>query len=222
MQKGRFGSGAWLIDPIPASVRRCRIANVQSHRVKWTPERWTNAFVGHEGALAELKTHSEQAGGIARSSIHAHAQADPVDLFLMAMAWGFGKNGFGPHRTQKIMQSDCADEKIAAIVAATRHDGAAAGWTALLTTHKIKHLNMAFGTKLLYFAGYNTEHRPRPLILDKRVRASLHELAPGTVPAKGLVRQADYLRYLDLAEEWASDPTWRQQPDVVEYALFAQ
>lgn len=86
-------------------------------------------------------------------------------------------------------------------------------WT-LLNTHKITGLNMSFGTKLLYFAGYTTDHRPRPLILDERVRASLGKVAPETVPAKGWVRQADYVRYLDLAEEWAMDPLWRQTPEV--------
>jgi hypothetical protein len=42
------------------------------------------------------------------------------------------------------------------------------------------------------------------------------------VPAKGPVYQADYIRYLELAEEWASDPTWQQAPDVAEFALFDQ
>jgi hypothetical protein len=49
----------------------------------------------------------------------------------------------------------------------------------------------------------------------------LQKIAPGTVPAKGRVRKADYLRYLDLADEWACDPTWQQTPEVVEYGLFA-
>ncbi len=42
------------------------------------------------------------------------------------------------------------------------------------------------------------------------------------MPAKGTVWKPDYLRYLKLAEEWAAEPTWAQQPDVVEYALFDQ
>jgi hypothetical protein len=34
------------------------------------------------------QAHSNEAGGIARHYIHAHADGDPVELFLMATAWG--------------------------------------------------------------------------------------------------------------------------------------
>jgi predicted house-cleaning noncanonical NTP pyrophosphatase (MazG superfamily) len=219
-QRGAFHSGAWLVDPVPAAVREYTVADVEAQRVKWVPSRWAEAFAGHEAAYKALVDHSEKAGGIARSFIHEHAAGDPVDLFLMAMAWGYRPKDYGTARTERILEEDGAVKKIAAIVDATRNDGAAAGWSALLGTHKIKGLNMAFGTKLLYFAGYTTEHRPRPLVLDQRVRKALQTVAPGTVPAKGTVSTADYLRYLNLAEEWAAEPTWRQAPDVVEYALF--
>ncbi len=208
-QCGAFHSGAWLLSPVPAKIREYTAADMEAQRVKWIPGRWKNAFAGHEAAYKALIEHSKEAGGIARSFVHAQASGDPVDLFLMAMAWGYRPKDYGTARTEQILQQDRAEEKIAAIVHATRHDG-------------IKGLNMAFGTKLLYFAGYFAEHRPRPLVLDQRVRNSLQTLAPGTVPRKGKVWTADYLRYLNLAEDWAAEPTWAQEPDVVEYALFNQ
>ena len=194
-------------DSLPEPIRRYNRAAVEAQRVEWVPDRWLNAFSGHEEAHAALRAHSD--GGA-------------VDLFLMAMAWGYRPKDYGPSRTKAILDEEFAEEKIEAIVEATRREGAAAGWSALLSTHKIRGLNMSFGTKLLYFAGYTTEHRPRPLILDERVRATLQKVAPATVPATGLVLKADYLRYLDLAEQWASEPTWLQEPDVVEFALFDQ
>ncbi|ODQ94441.1 nucleoside triphosphate pyrophosphohydrolase [Mycolicibacterium holsaticum] len=220
-QRGRFDHGTWLVSAVPAQVRRYCSTDVDAQRVHWIPERWTDAFAGHEAAHADLSAHSQEAGGIARSFIHARSNGDPVALFLMAMVWGYRPKDYGPHRTKAVLAQEGAADNIATIVDATRTEGAAAGWRALLRTHKIKGLNMSFGTKLLYFAGYTTSHRPRPLILDERVRSAIQNVSPGIVPARGWVREADYIRYLDLAEEWAVDPLWQQNPDTVEYALFA-
>ncbi|MGV0717848.1 hypothetical protein ABQE93_20820 [Mycolicibacterium sp. XJ662] len=220
-QRGGFEKGICLVSKVPESVRRYRAHDVDAQRVKWKPSRWLATFARHQGAFNDLSAHSEATGGIARGFIHGRAHGDPVELFLMAMAWGFGPNGYGPTRTNAVLAQDGAADKIAAIVEATRSDGAAAGWRTLLRTHKIRGLNMSFGTKLLYFAGFTTAHRPRPLVLDERVRAALHIVAPGTVPSKGTVRETDYMRYLTLAESWVTDPLWEQTPDTVEYALFA-
>jgi Putative 8-oxoguanine DNA glycosylase OGG-like protein len=129
-------------------------------RIRWVPERWTAAFDGHQIAHGNLGAHSEAEGGIARKFIHDQADGDPIDLFLMAMAWGYKPKDYGPHRVQAMLGTDGAEEKIRSIVAITRTEGAGAGWHALLNTHKIHKLNMSFGTKLIYFAGYTTDHRP--------------------------------------------------------------
>ncbi|MFM8855815.1 MAG: hypothetical protein ACKOI2_01145 [Actinomycetota bacterium] len=207
---------------VPSSVRKYTAADVAAQRIEWIPSRWESAFAGHSTAFTALKAHAERAGGIARSFIHGQAGGDAVDLFLMTMAWGYRPKDYGPTRTESVLLQDGAVDKITAIVSATRSDGAAAGWRALLDTHKIKGLGMAFGTKLIYFAGYTTHHRPRPLVLDGRVRSALQTAAPGTVPPRGRVWSEDYLRYLNLAEEWARDPTWLQEPEVVEYSLFTR
>ncbi|PVB15930.1 hypothetical protein D2E76_25435 [Mycobacteroides abscessus] len=179
-------------------------------------------FAGHEALYDDLVEHVRTTGGIYRSFIHGRSTGDPVGLFLLAMAWGYEDVGYGPYRTQQILTLPRSDQSIRRIVEATQSSGAEAGWGALFGECRLKGLNLSFGTKLLYFAGYKTDHRPRPLILDDRVRWSLYDFKRGTVPApgRGTVTKDDYLRYCELAEVWASDPFWEQEPDVVEYGLY--
>jgi hypothetical protein len=176
-------------------------------------------------AFEEVSAHADAENGIRRRFVHDYGarHEDPVALFLLAMAWGFAEVGYGAYRTKAILAQDDAEYKINHIVTETRINGAGAGWTALLGAHWIKGMNMSFGTKLLYFAGYHAGLSPRPLILDDRVRWSLYDLARGAVPPPGStskVTKAHYLQYLDLAEAWAADATWNQEPEVVEFGLF--
>lgn len=60
----------------------------------------------------------------------------------------------------------------------------------------------------------------RPLILDANVLCALHDAGTGIL-ASGEVRRADYLHYLELAEQWTADPSWSTgSPEIVEYGLF--
>jgi len=138
------------------------------------------------------------------------------------MAWGYGDVGYGAHRTAEMLSRPDSLHNIRKIVESTQEQGPAAGWNALLSANSIPGLGMSFGTKVLYFAGYSGQHSPRALVLDDRVRWSLYDLARGTVPPPGRrVQERHYLAYLELAQNWAADPKWEQEADVVEYGLFA-
>lgn len=204
--------------PIPNALRLFSSTDVASRRVKFNPEAWRTAFTDHEDTLTQLAHHAHAEGGITRAYLHDRVGIDPVELFLISMVWGYGKVGYGPRRITDILNQVSAADKLRAIVETTRNDDAAAGWNALLNTHRIGGLDMSFGTKLLYFAGYTTSHRPRPLILDNVVRIALQDAAP----ASGRVHRDDYLRYMQLAEDWAADHEWNVEPDIIEYALFNQ
>jgi hypothetical protein len=112
------------------------------------------------------------------------------------------------------------DRNITAIVDAAQ-SGAAEGWRALFSTNHVAGLGVSFGTKLLYFASYTTDcPGPRPLILDRYVRASLALLGTGAPPPGHIVWRDDYIAYIDLAEAWAGNACLQEPPDVVEMALF--
>ncbi|GAB34392.1 hypothetical protein [Gordonia otitidis] len=202
---------------LPEAVMAYTSADVEGQTVPWKPDAWRRSFVGCERAFDELSKHVETYGGIKRGYIRERAGGDPTELFLLSMAWGYGTVGYGPTRVSRVLSQPDAADKLAAIVNATRDGGAEQGWKALLRTDRIKGFGMAFGTKLLYFAGYATNDRPRPLILDAFVRRGLHELVDPEMPSKGLVRLEDYLRYLHIAEEAAIE---LGSPEVLEYALF--
>lgn len=114
--------------------------------------------------------------------------------------------------------------RIAAIIHTTRDDGAGDGWSALyLPQITVAGLKASFGTKLLYFAGYDRSPGNPPLILDVNVMTALTDPRSQTGSTFRGCRpwhREWYERYLCLAATWAAEASWNEKPEVVEYALF--
>jgi hypothetical protein len=206
---------------LPALLLDFGRADVAAQRVPWSSKPWAGVLGENLPLAAALTQEVEQYGGIRRSFVHALAEADPVELFLAAMAWGFGPTPYGPARVRKMMTTPSFATNVGQIVVDAQTAGAAAGWTSLLSTNKIPGLGMAYGTKLLYFAAYTSAcPGPRPLVLDQFVRAALVSIG-AHIPGEGVLWRNDYFTYLTLAEGWAADPAWNESPEAVECALFS-
>ena len=169
-------------------------------------------------AALRVEIQRDDRKGIRRSFVFEYKDGNQFELFMAAMAWGFGSSvRYKGHR--KLLAGP-PRQQIDSITDAVKHEGAAAGWTALYGDARVAGLGWGFGTKLLYFAGYHANTPgPRPLILDSFVRIALRDAGTGLCPTDE-VQLSDYLEYLELAQQWANHPSWRVTPEVVEFALL--
>ncbi len=89
-------------------------------------------------------------------------------VFVSAMAWGYGDNGYGPFRTNRVVESMGSPEKCGEFVLSLKGaavDGWKSGYTTLME-NRFTHFGPAFATKLLYFVSSETDRAP---ILDSIV-----------------------------------------------------
>lgn len=200
---------------------------MEDQPVRWEPDRWTAHWQELSlpcfSVLRELESEFREHRTIRRKFLFETYQDRPAtELFTAVMAWGLGLSNYGPSRASRILTQPRAARVIEDVVSAARQDGAAAGYrTYYAEGNTLQGLDVAFITKLIHFAGYESAHRPRPLIYDKRVATTITRLptAPLLPDIEDGVTTIAYERYCQWAEDTAAEH--RSDPAVVEWALYA-
>lgn len=216
-------------------VRRALTAEIgafsqptDEHAVWWNGQAWSQAEVWSTDArrrvqrlYASLDDRSRDDGWrlISRAQVF-HRADDPLDLFMAAMAWGFGNRGYGWRRTSDIING-AGEETVARAVERLRHaeaEGGAAGvWRAWARggEAKLRGLDTAFASKVAYFASFDRDRGRGPLIADLNTAWALWALAANW---DSRTSAALYAAYVKWADRWAVDLNSRS--DDVERALF--
>lgn len=172
--------------------------------------------------LINAEVAGDGAGTIRRSWVRSLANADPVVFLAASTIWGYGnyvRRGRPALRAMLLTPGVATITKD--IIGAARRD-AAAGFSALFDGSgrtRVARLNIAFGTKVVHFAGYDYA-MPRPLVLDARVYCAAQELAP-TAPVRDPAKRTTGEQYRAYCE-WAGEVAERVGvgPELVEYSLF--
>ncbi len=203
-----------------------RDRDVSAHAVSWFPDRWRRPqgepLHDHKALIDRLADETEPAVSgsahrISRATVFNCRGGGPVDVFVASMIFGFGNRGYGPSRTNKMLATTSAVDKIVEADRILRTKGAKEAHRYLINRDgRLAWCRTPFITKFLYFDGFdNDTPGNNPLILDQFV---VDRLA-GFGHSFRLHFTDDYDAYLALAAKLAAT---NQLPrtDLVELALF--
>lgn len=210
--------------PMPARLQRLFDSWVRAGRPRqkgfsWNRESWRRHLPEHTelfGLLPDL---------IDRDAVRPQVQQaldrhDAARAFVAVMIWGYGKTGYGPFRTMRVLGKNTGVEEILLEAAERcRRDGGpdAFEW---LAPRRPKWLGVAYGSKFLYFCNADTG-KPPALVLDRLVKGWLARHA-GWQPSLSWF-SADYRLYVEKVSCWAEQLSSEGSPvtaDDVEYLIF--
>jgi hypothetical protein len=184
----------------PARLRNALEAH-QEIPTAWFRKTWQRTLPEYAPLFSRLSDEVRRADVFALAdAIETENQA--LDVFVAAMVWGHGTNGYGAWRTARVLtENPDAGSKLLAAAQETRGSGGHAGFD-LLASGRLKYLGVAFATKYLFFCGL-PETRPAPLILDAVIQRWLDEYANMSLRLDW--NKPDYRKYLTCVGEWAEE-----------------
>lgn len=218
-------------------VERYRGHDLDRQSISWNPDMWRRVWdePGPSAGTEELPGRrvlqliaaevAANDGAFRRSWLLQLADGDPVEFLAATVIWGYGNFGRGLPALRAMLGERKTAEDVGAVVtslvAASRRSPAE-GFRALFDDRgrtRIARLGIAFGTKVVHFAGYRHADIA-PIILDKRVWTAAQSLssAPRVPNPTRYTTGPAYEGYC----AWAGEVAARHQvePAMVEYALF--
>lgn len=207
--------------PVPEALRelvqRWDTAGRRPQRpTAWSLRPWQAALPEHREYLASLPNPIDRFAVI---DLCRGAQDHPTAAargFIAAMVWGYGRVGYGPYRTARVLAENAeAGDRLAEVARRAMRDGgpAAFEWFA---EHRLRGLGVAFGTKYLFFCAAASDRAPAP-VLDRLVQGWLVRNAGWSMRLDW--RVDDYRAYVAAVVAWAAE--LGVEPADVEYVMFA-
>jgi hypothetical protein len=182
----------------------------------WPLASWETTFPDQKAYLASLPNPLDRQAVTEACASAAASPNEAVQGFIAAMIWGYGRVGYGPFRTARVLTGN--QRSPALLQEAARRVQRSGGPASFewLADHRLHGLGVSFATKYLFFV-YPDAPEPA-LILDRLVRSWLGRNI-GWSPRLDW-RTADYRKYISTVVNWATQ--LGISPDTVEYLMFTR
>jgi hypothetical protein len=172
----------------------------------WPRDRWERWLPQHRSLFEVLPdlVSREDVRQVAREADDSGVGAER--LFVASMVWGFGRVGYGPYRTNRMLASNPAiAEKLQQVRHCLTSRGNIDAYRLMAdpSACRLQWLGPAFGTKFLHFASPE-DATETALILDRIVASWLREHA-GLHFSPLNWRPSVYSRYLTVLHSWARE-----------------
>lgn len=184
----------------------------------WSLAAWQERFPQFKADLAKLPDRVDRAIVTDSCKNAAKSVIEAEKAFVVAMTWGYGKRGYGPHRTARIFsENDDAGKKLRQVAFTVEASGSVEGYRLLANECRLKYLGPAFGTKFLAFCP-QAKISPPALVIDANVGKWLLAHTDLNV-AFTFWRTPSYDLYVTTMSLWAAD--LQVEPQMLEQCIFA-
>jgi hypothetical protein len=202
--------------PVPARLWEISASRrgAQQPGVNWNQRAWQTSLPGHSELFARLPNPISRASVAIEASVLT-AESDAARVFVAAMVWGYGRVGYGPFRTARVLAENLdAPSKLLEAANRVRGEGGPQAF-AWLAKNRLNWLGVAFATKYLFYC--SGPGATPALVLDRLVQGWLRQHADWSVRLDWHV--GDYQRYVHTVVDWATELD--VAPSEVEYLMFS-